>query len=162
LDFGGEFRRFRQDGSATQFVFVPALVPSRDNFRHAVREAAGYVQEALAFAGSRGRITVGVRQEKFSSAPVQMRQIATPYASLSRQLNETRGQSDWGQYGQFPELSQLYSTFAPGLLLPERATHYEAAIEQRLDDRTRLRLEFYDRQDRDLMARPALDPRMDS
>ena len=162
LDFGGEFRRFRQDGSATQFVFVPALVPSRDNFRHAAREAAGYVQESLAFAGSRGRITAGVRQEKFSSAPVQMGQITTPYASLSFQLNKTRVQFDWGQYGQFPELSQLFSTFAPGLLLPERATHYEAAIEQRLDDRTRLRLEFYDRQDRDLMARPALDPRMDS
>src|SRR5262249_39679462 len=144
----------------TQFVYIPELVPSRDSFQHAAKEAAGYVQEALPFARGRGRITVGVRQQKFISAPLSMVPITTPYASMSVQLNKTRVQFDFGQYGQFPELSQLFSTFALGPLLPERATHYEAAVEQRLDDRTRLRLEFYNRQDRDLLARPALDPRL--
>jgi hypothetical protein len=57
-------------------------------------------------------------------------------------------------------LSQFFSTYARGRLLPERATHYEAAIEHRLSERTRLRLEFYDRQDRDLLARPELFPRL--
>src|SRR5262249_33225953 len=42
----------------------------------------------------------------------------------------------------------------------ERAIHYDASIEERLNERTRIRLEFYDRQDRDLLARPALDPRL--
>jgi hypothetical protein len=160
VDFGGEFRRFRQDGSTTQFVYVPDLIPARDHFQHAAREAAGYVQQTFAFARGRGHISTGVRQEQFSGVPVHMVQLTEPYASLSVQLNKTHLQFDWGQYGQYPELSQLFSTFAPGPLLPERATHYEAAIEQRLDDRTRLRLEFYDRQDRDLLARPALDPRL--
>ena len=45
-------------------------------------------------------------------------------------------------------------------MLPERATHYEATVEQGLDERTRIRVEFYDRQDRDLLARPLLDPRV--
>ena len=44
--------------------------------------------------------------------------------------------------------------------MPERSTHYEAVVEQTLDERTRLRVEFYDRQDRDLLARPLLDPRL--
>jgi hypothetical protein len=57
-------------------------------------------------------------------------------------------------------LNQYFSTFVTGRLLPERATHYEATIEQTLDDRTRLRLEFYDRQDRDILASPFLDPRI--
>ena len=158
LDFGGEFRRYRQDGSTTQFIYVPALVPSLDNFRRAVRQSEAYLQEAFAFARGRGHMTAGVRQEQFSGASGE---ITTPYASLAVQLRaKTSVQFDWGQYGQFPELSQLFSTFAQGPLLPERATHYEAAVEQRLDDRTRIRLEFYNRQDRDLLARPALDSRV--
>src|SRR5262249_46146357 len=148
LDFGGEFRRFRQDGSATQFIYVPDLVPSFDFFRGSAREYGGYVQAATTTAHGRSHIAVGVRQEKFSGAPVQ---ITTPFASVSVQLRpKTRVQFDWGQYGQYPELSQLFSTFTRRQLLPERATHYEAAIEDRLDERTRLRLEIYDRQDRDL------------
>jgi hypothetical protein len=67
---------------------------------------------------------------------------------------------NWGQYGQFPELNQFFSNFAVQKLLPEIATHYEASVEQRLDERTRVRVEFYDRQDRDILARPALDPRV--
>jgi CarboxypepD_reg-like domain/TonB-dependent Receptor Plug Domain len=158
LDFGGEFRRFRQDGSATQFIYTPVLVPAFDRFRGAVRQYGAYVQSASTFAHGRGHVAVGVRQEEVSGGPVQ---ITTPFASLSVQLSaKTRVQFDWGQYGQFPELSQRFSVFARGALLPERATHYETALEHRLDDRTRVRLEFYNRQDRDLLARPALDPRL--
>jgi hypothetical protein len=72
----------------------------------------------------------------------------------------TRLQLDWGQYAQFPELNQYFSSFALSRLLPERATHLEAVVEQRLNERTRLRLELYDRQDRDLLASPLLDPRL--
>ena len=35
-----------------------------------------------------------------------------------------------------------------------------ASIEQQIDQRTRLRLEFYDRQDRDLLFRSFLEPRL--
>ncbi|MCP5115689.1 MAG: hypothetical protein GY953_33090, partial [bacterium] len=42
---------------------------------------------------------------------------------------------------------------------PERATHYLASIEQRLNTRTRVRVEFYSRDDRDLLFRD-IDPRM--
>jgi hypothetical protein len=75
-------------------------------------------------------------------------------------LKKTHLQLDWGQYAQFPELNQIFSTFTHTPLLPERSTHYEAVVEQTLDERTRLRVEFYDRQDRDLLARPLLDPRL--
>jgi hypothetical protein len=158
LNVGAVFRRPRQGGTAMQFIYVPTLVAALDNFRGAANQAGAYLQESLAFAARRGRFTVGVRHDEHSVSPVQ---ITTPYASLSFQLHtKTRLQLDWGQYGQFPELNQFLSIFAQGRLLPERATHYEAALEQRLDERTRLRLEFYNRQDRDLLARPALDPRI--
>jgi outer membrane cobalamin receptor len=87
--------------------------------------------------------------------------VATPYASVSFDpAAKTRLQFDWGQYSQFPELNQIFSTFTTSQLQPERASDFEAAVEQRLDSRTRLRLEVYDRQDSDILARPALNPRL--
>ncbi len=44
-------------------------------------------------------------------------------------------------------------------LQPERAIHNEAGVEQRLGERSRLRLEFYNRQDRDLLFRSWAEPR---
>jgi hypothetical protein len=158
LDFGGEIRRTREDGSATRFIYVPNLLATFDNFRGTATQSGAYVQESLAFAAGRGHLTAGVRQHQFSIGSAQ---ITTPYASVSVQLHSrTHLQLDWGQYGQFPELSQFFSTFVQTKLLPERATHYDVALEHRLDERTRLRVEFYNRQDRDLVARSALEPRL--
>jgi hypothetical protein len=158
LDFGGLFRQLRQDGSTLLFVFTPVQVPSQDVFRGSGNRAGGYVQQSYGFFSERVRLTGGVRQDEFSQSTVQ---VTSPYASASfAPLKRTHVQFDWGQYAQFPELNQIFSVFTHGPLLPERATHYEAVVEQTLDERTRLRVEFYDRQDRDLLARPLLDPRL--
>jgi hypothetical protein len=158
LDFGGLFRQLRQDGSTLQFVFTPVQVPSQDIFRGSGHRAGGYVQQSYGFASDRIHLTAGLRQDEFSLSTVQ---VTSPYASASvTPLTKTRVQLDWGQYAQFPELNQIFSVFTHVPLLPERSTHYEAVVEQTLDERTRLRVEFYDRQDRDLLARPALDPRI--
>jgi hypothetical protein len=158
LDFGGQFRRLRQDGSTLQFVYTPVQVPSQDFFRGSGSEAGGYVQQSYGFLSERIHLTAGVRQDEFSQSTVQ---VTSPYGSASfLPLKNTHVQFDWGQYAQFPELNQIFSTFTHTPLLPERSTHYEAVVEQTLDDRTRLRVEFYNRQDRDLLARPALDPRV--
>ena len=158
LDFGGLFRRLRQDGSSTQFVFTPSQTPALDLFRGSGHRAGGYVQQSYGLFSDRVHVTAGVREDEFSVSPVA---VTSPYASASfTPLTKTRVQLDWGQYAQFPELNQIFSTFAHAPLLPERATHYEAAVEQTLDDRTRMRVEFYDREDRDLLARPFLDPRV--
>src|SRR5581483_5140506 len=158
LDFGGLFRRLRQDGASTQFIYTPALVPSPDMFRGSGHRLGAYVQQSYGFASDRIHLTAGLRQDEFSQSPVQ---VTSPYASVSlAPYKRTHVQFDWGQYAQFPELSQIFSTFTNAPLLPERATHYETVVEESLNERTRLRMEFYDRQDRDLIARPLLDPRI--
>jgi Carboxypeptidase regulatory-like domain/TonB-dependent Receptor Plug Domain len=158
LDFGGLFRRLRQDGSTLQFVYTPVEVPSEDVFRGTGHRFGGYVQQSYGFASDRIHLTAGVREDEFSQSPVK---VTSPYASASfAPSKKTHLQLDWGQYAQFPELNQIFSTFTHTPLLPERSTHYEAVVEQTLDERTRLRVEFYDRQDRDLLARPLLDPRI--
>ncbi|MBI4873298.1 MAG: TonB-dependent receptor [Acidobacteria bacterium] len=158
LDFGGVFRRLRQDGAVNRFVYTPALASALDVSRGTGSRAGGYAQQSLAFAAGKVRLAAGMRWDRHSVSPVD---VISPYASISAEPRaKIRLQLDWGQYAQFPELSQSFSVFARSRLLPERATHYEAAVEQRLDERTRIRLEFYNRQDRDLLARPALDPRL--
>ncbi len=155
LDFGGEFHRIRQDGLATQLVYAPELTTTVDRFRGAAHQSGGYVQESIAYA--RGRLTAGVRRDEHSLSATQ---VTTPYASVSFEPRaKIRLALDWGRYAQFPELNESLSRFARDPLLPERATHYDGALEERLNDRTRLRLEIYDRQDQDLLARPALIPR---
>src|SRR5260221_11723759 len=155
LDFGGEFHRIRQDGLATQLVYAPELTTTVDRFRGAAHQSGGYVQESIVYA--RGRLTAGVRRDEHSLSATQ---VTTPYASVSFEPRaKIRLALDWGRYAQFPELNESLSRFARDPLLPERATHYDAALEGRLNDRTRLRLEIYDRQDQDLLARPGLFPR---
>jgi hypothetical protein len=45
-------------------------------------------------------------------------------------------------------------------LLPERSNHYVAALERRIGGQTRVRLEVFNRDERDLIARPLVDPRL--
>lgn len=158
LDFGGLFRQLRQEGSTLQFVYTPVQVPSQDSFRGSAHRAGGYVQQGYGLFSDHIHLTAGVRQDEFNQSSVR---VTSPYAGASFvPLKNTHLQFDWGQYAQFPELNQIFSTFPHLPLVPERSTHYEAVVEQTLDERTRLRVEFYDRQDRDLLARPLLDPRI--
>jgi hypothetical protein len=156
VEFGGQLRRLGEDGSLTQLVYSPNLTTTEDRFVGTGWESGTYAQETLDLG--RVRLAAGLRHDQHSLSTVT---ITTPYASLS--LKPRIGmhvQFDWGQYAQFPELNQYFSAFTPGPLQPERATHYDALVEQRLDERTRIRVEAYDRQDRDVLARPALDPRL--
>jgi len=158
LEFGGQFRSVHENGSQHELVYTPVLVSALDVFRGKGNEEGAYVQESLDLASNRIHLTAGVRKDGYSTANEA---IASPHASLAFQpWKGTRLELSWGQYSQFPELNQIFSTFTPGRLLPERATHYQAAIEQRVNDRIRVRLEMYDRQDRDILARPDLFPRL--
>jgi outer membrane cobalamin receptor len=156
LEFGGLFRSERTDQVVTQLLYAPTLVATVDHARGHGDQAGAYAQQASQFAHV--RVTTGVRIDSHSLSSTM---VGSPYASASITPSaKTRVQFDWGRYGQFPELSQYRSTFAHAALRPERATDYEAMVERHLDDRTRLRLELYSRQDRDLLARPAIDPRI--
>jgi len=158
LEFGGQFRRLHQSGLARQFVYSPQLTPALDVFRGTANQGGGYVQQSIGFGATRGRVVIGIRSDAQSGTSTA---ITSPYGSVSYELSRrTSLQADWGEYGQFLELSQLSSVFARGRLLPERAIHSDVSIEQRLNERTRVRVEFHDRQDRDLLARPGLDPRL--
>jgi outer membrane receptor protein involved in Fe transport len=83
------------------------------------------------------RLTVnaGLRWDHYSIDDVtafspQTSVTLSPWSSGKIQLG-------WGQYAQFPEISQLDSNLGSPSLLPERSTQAIAAIEQRIGARTR-------------------------
>jgi len=156
MRFGGNFSRLRDDG--TNYEYQSSSLVELDRFRGTALRTGVYAQQTWSALRKRVQLTTGARFDHTSVSPVQ---TVSPYASLAIQLRAaTRLQFAWGQYAQYPELSQSFSIFGSPSLLPERSTHVEAAIEQSFGDKTRLRLEFYDRQDRDLLARPLFDPRL--
>ena len=54
-----------------------------------------------------------------------------------------------GQYSQFPDIVDLFGEFGTPNLRPQRSNQASVAIEQLLSERLRVRLEAYDRQERD-------------
>src|SRR5262249_24326666 len=136
---GGDLRRVHQQGSATDLLYAPDLVSTIDQFRGTAYVGGAYTQDAIDLP--KGHLTVGARVDGHSHVSSA---IAVSYASVSFDpLARTHLEFDWGRYGQFPELNQLFSTFAEGRLRPEKAAHYEGIVEQRLNDRTRVRFEVY-------------------
>ena len=159
LDFGAVLRRRRTDGFVNQYQLSPLALRRLDEARGRGLHAGGYLQQSTNLAGGRLYLAAGLRWDRLGAAAGAV--TASPQASLALALRpSTRLQLAWGQYAQFPELNWLYSPLGRADLAPERATHYVAAFEQRLGERSRLRLELYNRQDRDLLFRPWHEPRL--
>ena len=55
-----------------------------------------------------------------------------------------------GRYYQFPDFEQMFGRLGNRRLQSENATHYNASVERRFGDRTRLLVEVYDREDHSL------------
>jgi hypothetical protein len=158
LDFGGSARRLRSDGFSNQYQSTSPLPRLLDRHDGTAAREGGYVQQSWMPWAGRVHLTAGVRWDHHSVDDVA---VMSPQASASLAVTQsTRMQIGFGQYVQFPELSYLTSTLGSRGLLPTRSNQWIGAIEQRLGARTRLRAEYYDRVDRDLLFQPLYDPRL--
>ncbi|HYP04925.1 MAG TPA: hypothetical protein VER03_01715 [Bryobacteraceae bacterium] len=104
------------------------------------------------------RLTAGARWDTHDLYPST---VVSPSAAVT--ISAPSGidvHLGWGHYAQFPDLALLTSPFGGSRLLPERANHVSLAIERRLGNSARLRVEGWNRNDRDLLARPFFDFRI--
>lgn len=159
LSAGVQIRRLRDGGSLARYALNPLTIRRLETWRAAALRPGGFVEQSFATPGGLLSLTAGARldsHELVAGNPV------SPHASLVlRATSSTRLQLAWSQAVQFPELTALtLSLTGNPLLRPARSTHAVAAIEQRLDSRTRLRLELYERRDRQLSWQPRSDPRL--
>src|SRR5258708_1046073 len=151
---GASVRRISEGGYLQRLSTPPELL---DSYRGPAHIWSGYVQQSWSIS-SRFRFEAGARAESDSLSPVH---TASPYASFSAGVwSGGRITASIAQAAQFPEVSQLTSIAGGTSLLPERSSQAQIALQQTFGESTRIRLDVYDRQDRDLLFRPMLDPRI--
>jgi len=158
LDFGWSARRERDNGYTNQLLTTAPYVRLMDHDDGTGVVTGGYAQQSWTLGDGHVHLSAGARWDRNSVNGIA---VVSPTASLAFTLTpSTRVQLGWGQYAQFPELADLTSPIGGRHLLPTRATHATGAIERRFGERTRLRAEFYQREDRDLLDRPWYEPRI--
>jgi len=156
LDAGWSMRQIRDSGFARQFDF--GILRVAEDWNGTALLDGGYLQQSFTTLGGRLRLTGGVRSDHMTTDDVT---TISPTASARLALTRsTLLQLGFGQYVQFPGINQLDSNVGNPRLLPERSNQAIAAIEQRLGERTRVRIETYNRADRDLLYQPYIDPRL--
>jgi len=154
LEFGAALRSGRDEGARTQ-AQASRRYTEFERYRGDFSKPAGYFQQTLAWRGL--RLGVGLRLDSFSSTGEI---TAAPRASLTVPLPAQQSlHFGWGRYSQFPEQQMLAGTAGSRTLSAERSTQFLAAWEWLPRERTRVRLEFFDRQDRNGISRPMGDPR---
>jgi len=157
LDFGWNVRDIRDQGYANQYN-SNLTFQLLEKYRGNSTRGGGYLGQSWSAWAGRLRLTAGGRGDHDA---LDGKTAWLPQASLSfSPVQSTKFQLAWGEYAQFPEISQLASNLGSNRLLPARTIQLTAAVEQRFGERTRLRMEFYDRSDRDLIWQPLYDPRI--
>jgi hypothetical protein len=158
LEAGWSARQLREEGTSDQYLTNQVAPNVKDHWNGTATRTGGYVQQSwLAWSG-RVRLNGGVRWDQNSLDHVA---ATSPAASLSLRVAQgTHFDLGWGQYVQYPEISVLTSPLGSRWMLPQRSTHAVAGVEQRLGRRTRLRAEFYNRDDRDMVFQPTYYARL--
>jgi hypothetical protein len=146
LETGYFIRRLAQDGERVRFNFESQQFVPTDRFGAAAWQPGAYVQDTITGGSSRLALTYGARVDHLSWT---RQTVWMPRASAALSLlPDTKMTVAFGQYAQFPTFFQLLGQFENRNLRAERATHYTFQLEQLLNEKTRIRLEGYDREDR--------------
>ena len=158
LQVGWSFRRVRSQSVTNFFGAAVGDLNIADHADGTAVQTGGFAQQSWTLLSGHVHLTAGTRWDYNSVDRVP---ALSPQASAAIGLTRAlRLQLGWAQYAEYPEISVFRSQFGNANLLPMRSIHATAALEQRLGDRTRLRLEYYNRDDRDMPFQPFYDPRI--
>ena len=146
---GGLELRFsnQQRDSTTQWNYAakslsPDLLPF-DHYASSAELPGGYLQDTITLYNKRLTFDLGARWEYFTPSS---QDVYLPHAGLTfKPFAKTNLSAAFGQYAQMPALQQLYGAFDTPTLRAERATHENVAIDQLLNEKTRLHVELYNR-----------------
>lgn len=144
LEAGWTTRRVRENLSFTNYIQQSGqLVPF--GYGGAAWRQSGYTQQASSLWNGRVHVLGGVRWDSLQLIGVHP---FSPQISMAvRATASTEFQLAAARYQQFPSLAEYSdSCFVIGSM-PQKSDHYTAAVEQRLGQNTRLRLQAFDRQD---------------
>ena len=131
-----------------------------ESFDEAGAVAGAYVQDTWTPFGDTLSLCAGVRVEGFDELGESH---VLPRAAVSLGLtSSTRAYATYGDYAQFPGFPHLYGESGNPELSAERARHVAVALEQRIGERGRVRVEAYQHRERDLLFNRELDWRIEN
>jgi len=157
LNGGFSLRNIRDAGFSNELL-DPGPVHVLNIYRGSGTLSGGFLEQSWSMADGRVHLSAGGRWDHHSINRVT---TFSPRAGVTfRPWRSLRLELGWGQYVQYPQISQLTASLGGPNLLPIRSAHAVAAAEQRFRERIRLRAEFYDREDRDLLWQPLLEARL--
>jgi hypothetical protein len=149
FEWGYVARLLRQDGERRRFQFATQQIVASDSFSASSWQPGAYGQHTITAAQSRLAFTYGGRFDRLS---VTGQDVFMPRASVAFSPQaSTRLSLAFGQYAQFPGFFQMFGEFGNPRLRAERSTHYTFQFEQLINDKTRVRFEAYDREDRNFI-----------
>jgi hypothetical protein len=162
VEAGYTARRLRDSGHSASFSDQGVEVFGVGNGT-GLRQS-GYVQQVSGLFNNRLRLMGGVRWDRLEQIAAQP---VSAQASAAWQLaSRTQLQFGFGRYAQFPDFQSLVfpcpavvppPPFDSGFGLVERSNHFTAAVEQRIGENTRVRVEAFDRENYELPGRLSAD-----
>ncbi len=156
---GGFFvRNLSEEVLQRRFDFGLGRFRERRQYDVQAWQPGGYIQDTWSPLPNRLSLTVGGRFDRFTATGEN---VWLPRASLTLALSSrTRLTTAFGQYAQFPAYVDLYGEFRNSNLRAERSTHYLAAMEHQINDRTRFRIEGYNQEERNRIGSPLTEFRI--
>lgn len=139
-------RKLEHTGLRRRFNFTTLQFRTTDSLDAGAWQPGAYVQDTVTAWDSRLSLTYGVRFDRLDATGQNIWMPRVNMAVSPRR--NTRVTLGYGQYSQFADFVQLYGEFGNPSLRAERSSHYVLGVEQLINDKTRIRVEGYDREDR--------------
>lgn len=141
LEAGGLFRDLHTETRERQWLSRTGEYIVTDDYVGDGRRWGAYVQDTWAVA-RRLSLTAGGRADRFDATDED---VWLPRASATFALtSSTKAIAAYGEYAQFPTFPQLLGGGGDPALRAERSRQVSFALEQRLGERSRVRVEAYD------------------
>lgn len=148
IETGVYLRSLRVDSLSQFFDFFLGALADLGSFNRHGSEQAYYAMDTWSSERLGLSLSGGARVEHSSAVGET---VFSPQGSLVWSIDK-----DWkvraaaGRFHQFPDFEQMFGRLGNSRLKAENATHYNASLERRLGDRTRVLVEVYDREDHGL------------
>jgi hypothetical protein len=163
LEAGFTGRRLRDAGFSQDFSNLNPILFSPSDATGL--RLSGYAQQTSNLLANRLHLMAGLRWDHIEQVDAQP---ISAQASASMQVaKHTQVQFGLGRYAQFPSFQELalpctFFPFAQTATLPrelyERSDHFTAAVEQRLGEYTRIRVEVFDRENHPIIGGRVFSP----
>jgi hypothetical protein len=154
FQFGGSARPTRGSGFAN-YYFNASSLTATDYYRGGTIYQGGYAQQSFTRLAKGLTVSLGGRWDTVTASHES---VISPQASIAYAPWESdRFTFAWGRYAQFPEVDAFYAENGNSHLLAAKAEHFVATFEQRLGNQARIRIEAFERNDKNLLSQPLAD-----